>query len=570
VYSRHPLESDDDPGRKTKRSHSPASPDRRSFLGKVGGVAAASIAAGAMGLEPRAGGSVANAQGLTPEAEVGPIGGKKRAKKAFNVRVDAAQFERDFPIASHPANGDEELYPNKIGTYSKGLPHNNLGEVDLAAYGSLITALTTGKSADFENIALGLGTKLTNPQSGLAFDLMGPDSHGLTVAPAPAFASAQEAAEIAENYWMALTRDVPFNQYDSDQQTVLAASELSAFSDFRGPKSGGLVTPATLFRGATPGDLTGPYISQFMLLDTLFGAEEVDRQMRTVLPGVDYMTSYDDWLAIQNGAAAGDPVFDGTQRYIRNGRDLSQWVHVDVLFQAYFDALLILFDIGAPIDSANPYASSRTQVGFGTLGNPYVAATMCAAATRALKAVWYQKWFVHRRLRPEEFAGRIHNHITGAAAYPINPEILSSTVIGSVFAKNGTYLLAQAFPEGCPTHPAYGAGHATVAGACVTVLKAFFDESFIIPEPVVAGDDGLSLIEYNGPDLTVGGELNKLASNIAIGRNIAGVHWRTDASESLKLGEDVAVRLLREDKSCFNEAFAGFSLTKFDGTTITV
>jgi hypothetical protein len=69
--------------------------------------------------------------------------------------------------------------------------------------------------------------------------------------------------------------------------------------------------------------------------------------------------------------------------------------------------------------------------------------------------------------------------------------------------------------------------------------------------------------------LTVGGELNKLASNVAIGRNIAGVHWRSDATESLKLGEEVAIRFLREERDCFNERFKGFSLTRFDGTAIT-
>jgi hypothetical protein len=139
-----------------------------------------------------------------------------------------------------------------------------------------------------------------------------------------------------------------------------------------------------------------------------------------------------------------------------------------------------------------------------------------------------------------------------------------------LFSKNGTYLLPMAFPEGCPTHPAYGAGHATVGGACVTVLKALFDESFIIPNPVQAGDDGLSLVPYSGPPLTVGGELNKLAANVGVGRNIAGVHWRTDATESLRLGEAVAIRFLTEEHECFNEQYTGLSLTKFDGTTVTI
>ena len=92
----------------------------------------------------------------------------------------------------------------------------------------------------------------------------------------------------------------------------------------------------------------------------------------------------------------------------------------------------------------------------------------------------------------------------------------------------------------------------------------------MIPDPVQAAPDGLSLERYTGAPLTVGGELNKLASNVAIGRNIAGVHWRSDATESLKLGEEVAIRYLRDERHCFNEDFAGFSLTKFDGTRVTI
>jgi len=562
--------TDDGP---TKRGASPMSVGRRTFLGKAGGLTAASIAAGAIGLEPLAGsrGSRASAQELDPQKTTGnAISGHKREKMAFNTRVDAAQDEKDRPVANHPDNGDEARYASRIGSYSKALPHNGLGEVNPGAYDSLLRAVNSGDPADFDSILMGLGVKLTNPQSGLAFDMMGPDSHALMQPPAPTFSSAEEASEIAENYWMALTRDVPYSQYDTNPLTIQAATDLSGFSDFRGPKTGGQVTTATLFRGIGPGTGVGPYISQFMWKDTPFGAETVDRRMRTTIPGMDYMTSYAEWLAIQNGAAAGPPVFDGTRRYIRNGRDIGEWVHIDVLFQAYFNALLILFSIGAPLDNGNPYKTSRNQIGFGTLGDPYIAATMCSVATRALKAVWYQKWFVHRRLRPEEFGGRVHNHITRAANYPIHSDILNSAAVAAVFSRYGTYLLPMGFPEGCPTHPAYGAGHGTVAGACTTVLKAYFDESFVIPDPVVPSDDGLTLLDFSGPALTVGGELNKLANNVAIGRNIAGVHWRTDGNESLRLGEELAIRALREEKPCFNENFNGFSLTKFDGTTITI
>jgi hypothetical protein len=68
----------------------------------------------------------------------------------------------------------------------------------------------------------------------------------------------------------------------------------------------------------------------------------------------------------------------------------------------------------------------------------------------------------------------------------------------------------------------------------------------------------------------VGGELNKLASNVAIGRNIAGVHWRSDATESLRLGETIAIAYLRDLREGVHEPFRGFNLTRFDGTRIVI
>src|SRR5262245_6450489 len=128
----------------------------------------------------------------------------------------------------------------------------------------------------------------------------------------------------------------------------------------------------------------------------------------------------------------------------------------------------------------------------------------------------------------------------------------------------------MAFPEGCPTHPAYGAGHATVAGVCVTILKAWFDESWVIPDPVVPTPDGLALTPYSGSSLTVGGELNKLASNIAIGRNGAGVHWRANAWGALEGGEAIVRRILQDCRGLYNERFTGFRLTKCDGSKVIV
>jgi hypothetical protein len=510
---------------------------------------------------------------------------RQTAARAVREEANKIAFRRSIP--THLSNGEESDYRNAAGelsyiaNYHKGLHHNALGEVVPADYRAMVKALNTGAPDSFEAIPLGLGRKLTNPQAGLAFDLEGPDAHSLAIPPAPRIDSAENAAEMAELYWMALLRDIHFSNYAANADVAAAAASLSAFSDFRGPKSGGVVTPSTLFRGFTPGDLNGPYVSQFMLMPISFGTLRITQRQQTAVAGKDYMIDYTDWLAIQNGNnvnPAGPGTFDAVRRYIRSVRDLASYVHFDALYEAYLNACLILLDMNAPFDPGNPYVDSKTQIGFGTFGGPHILSLVTEVATRALKAVWYQKWFVHRRLRPEAMGGLIHNHLKGTASYPIHPEILATgpgTVANRVRAHNlangsDSYLLPMAFREGSPTHPAYGAGHATVAGACVTILKAWFDESFVIPNPVVSNPNGTALVPAPGnPKLTVGGELNKLAANIAIGRNMGGVHWRTDYTESVKLGEAIALGILEEQKLSYNE-FSGLSVTRFDGTSVTI
>ena len=119
-------------------------------------------------------------------------------------------------------------------------------------------------------------------------------------------------------------------------------------------------------------------------------------------------------------------------------------------------------------------------------------------------------------------------------------------------------LLPMAFPEGSPMHPAYGAGHATVAGACTTILKAWFDCGHQLDFAYEANpaDSGATLRPAAAAQpLTVGGELNKLAANISNARNMAGVHYFTDYWESLLLGEKIAIGILEEQKLTYPESF---------------
>jgi membrane-associated phospholipid phosphatase len=525
----------------------------------------------------------------------GPEGGQQRINDARQLRFDAARQMASVGIPDQLSNGDEQLYPNKIGNYSKGLRHNAIGEVDPGAYAALISAIDSGKFADFEALAtnghLGSGDptrqrRQVSPMSGYAFDLEGLDSHQFSMRAAPAFSSPEEAGEMVELYWMSMLRDVNFLDYETHPLARLAAEDLSRLSDFRGPKQGNRVTPQTLFRDNFPGCAVGPYVSQFLLKDCPMGAQLVDQRIRTAAAGTDFMTDFQSWLDIQNGIQPTQKVQLDEPRFCRNGRDIGQYVHVDALYQAYLVAGLVLFANGMPWDRNNPYGQtpepgsglplppgvpgSLAQVGFSTFGGPHLLALLTEVSTRAAKAQWFQKWLVHRRLRPEEFGGRVEVVRSNLAQYPIHSDLFRSQALDQLLSKFGSHLLPMAFPEGSPLHTSYGSGHSTVAGACITVLKAWFDESAIIPKPVVPNSDGSGLIPYEGPELTVGGELNKIASNIAQGRNMAGVHWRSDATEAIKLGEAVAISVLRDQKPTYREPFQGFTLTKLDGTLITI
>jgi hypothetical protein len=514
-----------------------------------------------------------------------------RLKKAEKIRIAAAKADKH--IATQKDNGDEALYPEKWGSYSKGLAHDAKGDVKIRSYNSMLRALKTGNETDFDKISLGGTVPLVDPQAGLAFTLEGGDPQSFELPAAPPLASAWRAGEAVEAYWMALLRDVPFSEYDSHPLAQAAIADIGKLSDFRGPKEAGTVTAKTLFRGFTPGDLIGPYVSQFLLKPFNYGALNIDQTFRTYSPELDYMTDFADWLAVQNGQAM-DPLTAPTRpfgensvgpaRYLRDGRGLSAYVHADISFEPYLNACLMLLtqQQPTPYSEGNPYSANVTQAGFSPFGSAYATTQISTVAALALKAVWFQKWFVHRVLRPEAYGALVHKTMLPASrrlhkVYPVHSDILNSDAAQQVLAKHGGSLLPQAFPEGSPCHPSYGQGHGVIAGACATILKAVFDENAVIADPKIPstefGESGVDMLtDYTGPDrelLTVGGEANKLAANIALGRGHAGVNFRSDYEQSLILGEEVAISMLRDQKATFNES-ASWKFTRFDGTPMTI
>jgi len=570
-----PLHGDD-------REKHAESPSRRSFLGKMGGVAAT---VSAIGLSP-----ILNSPGTKAEAATAqiPTSGNTRVAKSFALRVAAATKDARIPIPPHTTNGDEALYPDKSGSYTKCLLQDGYGRVNLNAYNSMKTAFGTGNPADFEKIILGGTRKLNGPQGALCFDLQGCDAvqfgnaastanqeSVVIVPPPPAVASAAYGTELVELYWGSLLRDVAFTDYAGNATAAQAAAELSTMPSYAGPRnSSGQVTPNLLFVGAFPGGTVGPYLSQFLFTPTALGPQPVNQQLITYLPNIDYMTDLTTWSEVQSGISTGlSNQADPQPRYLRDGRGLGAYTHVDVLYQAYFTAFLVLSTLGAPPNPGNPYVSSKTQVGFSTFGGPDIAAALGEIAARALDRAWYQKWVVHLRHRPESGGGIVQLIQTGQGSTvnaTLNSNVLNSQAVQASFSKYGTYLLSQAFPEGSPAHPAYPTGHGVVGGACITLLKFFFDGTFVIPNPLVPTNDGLSLVPYTGSDagqITVNGELNKLAHNVSFGHGIhSGIHWRSDTDSSMLLGEAFAISLLQDKAKTYNEKFS-VSFTKLDGTS---
>lgn len=567
---------------------------RRNFVKGAATVAAVTVT---IPLKPLIGG-----QGSVAEASTIDYESNKRTNESFIYRRNTAQANK-INVGELPDNLDRARYTDFSALHSKALRHDALGVPNRSSYQSLINALESDEDRflALQNVDVGnpnpLGgpnSKLNGPAGSFALDLEGLDSHAFTIPPpSPTVRSAQTATEQVEHYWAALLRDVSFRDYGSDPTVAAAVADLNSRSFIQG---GGAnqwppITAQTLFRArvAAPtvdGNLKGPYISQFMVQPTNFGAQPLDQMIQTFAPNQDFLTNFISYQNVQNGGPSGNPVPDGQRRFIRNGRDLTAYTRVDVLYQAYFVAFLVLAQLEAPLNPGNPYIGSRTQKPFGTLGGPDAAGTLAEMATRALKASWCRKWIVDLRLRPEEYGAlvetrRINSNPRPQAANELHNDVLSSAVLPRILAKHGTHFLPQAFPEGSPTHPCYTGGHATVAGACCTALKFFFDGTQKLRPLLLAKgrdlveptSDGISLLTYAGADandIDINGELSKVAFNVCFGHGVhSGIHFRSSNYWGVLLGEEVALSVLGDRAKSYDEPFS-HTITKFDGSRVTI
>jgi hypothetical protein len=478
-----------------------------------------------------------------------------RPDLVYNQRVAAAAAARAEYLASH-GNGDLERYASSgyIGNFAKGLPHEPSGVVTTDAYESMIRALEFRDPMLLDFSASPALRRIVAEAVQPGGELAACDYTGFFVPAAPAVASARTAADITELYWLALTRDIPFADFDEDPLIAKACKDLTRLVDFETPRVNGAITPQTVFRG--PGrTTTGPYLSQFFWLDVPIELGGPSSQRRTMPIRRDSLTDRTSWFSAQTGGIVAELTpRDGSRRYMQTGRDLTDYLWQLNSAVAWRNAAAI---IAALPDEA------RTE----TFNFDDIVGMIAFASGVSGDAMFYQKMYIQRRVRPEALCSFVDN---GPKNSPLHPDIWTTPVLDLVQARFSSRLLPQAYLEGCPTHPAYPAGHGTLAGTGVTVLKSQVNEAYVLPAPMVPSRDGTRLEPYTGPPLTLGGELDKLAANCALGRDTAGVHYRSDSYAGLRLGEAAVLSFMRDRVTAIGAGASTYSLTSIDGAKITV
>lgn len=453
-------------------------------------------------------------------------------KRIIKRRISEAEFRCDLSkdhLKKGPYFGGN---CDKI-LFSKSLSHDNNCFVDNHQFNYLYKGVTICKCF-LKNIKYPGTLKLVSPSAIYSKDLVGSFKSSLVLPKVFSYKSKESSWEMVELYNMMLLRDVYFCDYDLDPNVELAVKDLNDISEKK------LTTKKNLFRGNSDGDLLGPYVSQFLYLPFNQGPFNIDQKYHCYKENVNYMKTYQTLLSVQNGTVLESGPEKDIYRYLQTLRDGATYVHQDNPITSGNNAASILYSLGCPLSEG---LKVKTETPFVDLGPGDIYDLIGRAARIALLTAWYYKW-QNLRIRPEYF-GMLINKIkeSGKNEYDLYEKLLNSDTLSRVYSKNNNYLLHQCYPEGSPCHPAYPAGHATFAGATITIIKAFFDENYEI-EAVKPSKDGQTLIK-TGEKLKVGKELDKLASNISIFRNGAGVHYRSDAL-GIELGEQVAISILKE------------------------
>lgn len=500
--------------------------------------------------------------------------------------VNNAQYKIKLKLAQMnniPCQEELQYFNNNYnGSFTKGLEHNTFDGrlVDNTDYDKLVSSILSNNQRQLAKVPLADGSEifLSNPTAANAFTLLGPPYCSLYIDIPPSLSDPTMSAEMLELYAMAVSRDIDFYNYmvDPTIDSILYDNRINSSFVLQNLKykQNGNFSYSDLFRLNLYGVFNGPYISQLLFLDVPYKIlipQKYPTLNARYSDRIEWGVSVDETINIQNGHISILPQQSPLigPNYIANGRALAEFVHSPADIRPYSNAVFILSDLACPWNTGFVNYSNQSPYVTG----PSVQALQSALGEvcgLAMKHAFYWKWKKYRKVRPEVVGLWIDNVYNGRVSnfgnYDINNNVFSNSLLNDIkdindlWGFNNSVTLPLCYKEGSPVHPSYPSVHAVVAGACCTLMKIYFDAS--IPwislngvnngklsngvENVVETIDGqtLDMTAYNM--LTVEMEINKLASNIGLGRMWAGVNYRSDVVQGLLLGEQVAMKYMGE------------------------
>ena len=500
--------------------------------------------------------------------------------------------------------------PNYRGVYSKGFaghtgPNGIIIGPNSTLYSTYIEALRTRNQALLNQVYSQTGT-LTDAHCVFDVELEGKYKSSYAIPLAPRITSLTAAAEILEVYVMALVRNFNFHILDTNCifYKNIPSEAKSTLNNYIGwlnvpqirdnlncPLMNGDISANTLFRGISRGDLIGPYVSQFFYYETAVGNLKLEQKYQcldlseNIVPDIsnskyNFLKTEQDFISVWNGGSRTSSLPTKT-KYMTNLMDLVLYINRDQIWESIFITASLLLSRRIPIGFyVKP--SRKTPVSrFVNLGPLDLYNLMMKATKLAMNATWVWKWS-QLRPRPEEMAYQIHlaktytsSQLNGSTInFP--SELLNSPILEEISRlNNGKYLMPLAYSQGSPFHPSYPGGHATIAGAMVAIMKAWFNCDSLIPA-VVPDMNGENLVLYrleSDPTevqfLRIEDELNKIATNCSHSRNMAGIHYRIDSESGIAIGEQVAIDVLTEEVNKYSDEIT-FRFRRRTGEVVTI
>lgn len=362
-----------------------------------------------------------------------------------------------------------------------------------AVIAALAQPTIEGLQRAFNSLSIG-ARRLVDPRASL-----GPAR--VQLQPMPAIDSPITAAETLEVGLMAALRDQPLADLAPDPAH---AAILNAIAPTVFPRD-----PAGLFR-LSPADRSAR-VGRLLTRPIPTGWSTIGFTPR--LRAGSYGATESAWQSWQGGYIPAPQQFDPNAPLAVTGRWLASLVHQDAPYLIPLMVSQQLLAAKAPLSNRFPVQVTETPfvAGGGAVALQCGIAASCQAAMRD---AWRYKWTLNRP-RPDQLwrlgiEGRLH------------PDFLAK---GQPIIDLVGPFLSSCYAEGAPIHSDYPAGHAVIAGAGFTILKAWFTNG-----PVQA----LEIYDLHH-------ELNLMAWHMAVGRSWAGIHTRSSLLAGLALGEVHAV-----------------------------